>query len=105
MCAFVCMHMCVSSVWSALVPAQRRTALRDARKTAYANVQAGRTHADMGWGRAWQEGSTPLHLASKNGLESVVQLLIDKGADVNAVDKVGTSGLAWRERRLGLAGH
>jgi hypothetical protein len=63
---------------------------------AYANVRVRRTHADMGWGRAWQGGSTPLHMASEHGLKTTVQLLIDKGADVNATDKVRTSELLWR---------
>jgi hypothetical protein len=54
---------------------------------------------------AWQFGSTPLHEASEHGYEEMVQLLIEKGTDVNAEDKVRTSGLAWRERRLGFAGH
>ena len=106
-CACVCMHMSVSAVWSALVPAP---VLREGQRCetqerrAYANVQAGRTHADMGWGRAWQEGSTPLFLAVKGGHEAAVQLLIDKGADVNAKDKVRMSELVLRQIRPCNAG-
>ena len=102
------MHMSVSAVWSALAlaPVLRQAENCETQeRRACANVRARRTHADMGWGRAWQGGSTPLHMASKSGWEATAQLLVDKGADVNAVDKVRTSGLAWRERRLGLAGH
>jgi ankyrin repeat protein len=39
-------------------------------------------------------GVTPLHLASKNGNKYLVQLLIDKGADVSAQDKDGNIPLS-----------
>jgi len=34
-------------------------------------------------------GYTPLHLASRNGQESVVELLIEEGADHSVVDNFG----------------
>jgi len=35
-----------------------------------------------------KDGQTPLHLAVKGGHKYVVEVLLDWGADVNAVDKV-----------------
>jgi hypothetical protein len=51
----------------------------------------------------WQFGSTPLHKASEHGHEATVQLLIDKGADVNATNNVRAICLLWRERWPSLA--
>lgn len=39
------------------------------------------------------EGVTPLHLASLNGMASVVTLLLQKGANPNARDAMGKTGL------------
>ena len=36
----------------------------------------------------WQEERTPLHLASKMGHVSMTEFLLNKGADINAKDKV-----------------
>ena len=38
-----------------------------------------------------QDGLTPLHWAAHNNHVSVVELLLAKGADVEALDKVGAS--------------
>ena len=35
-----------------------------------------------------QYGNTALHIASFNGRENIVRLLLDRGADVDAKDKV-----------------
>ena len=35
------------------------------------------------------DGKTPLHLASNSNMKAVVQLLLEKGADVNALDREG----------------
>ena len=35
-----------------------------------------------------QDGTTPLYMASQNGHEGAVKLLLDKGANVNQQDKV-----------------
>ena len=37
---------------------------------------------------AWQDGDTALICASQNGHEAVCVLLVDRGADANAKDKV-----------------
>jgi serine/threonine-protein phosphatase 6 regulatory ankyrin repeat subunit B len=42
-------------------------------------------------------GMTPLHLASLNGMASVVTLLLEKGAKLNARDAQGKTPLAWAE--------
>ncbi|MDP6527136.1 MAG: ankyrin repeat domain-containing protein, partial [Kiritimatiellia bacterium] len=42
--------------------------------------------------RAWY-GRTPLHIATWSGQEQIVQLLIEKGASVNAKDKGGWTPL------------
>ncbi len=39
------------------------------------------------------EQKTPLHIAAKHGLVSVVQMLISKGASVNATDENGMSSI------------
>lgn len=38
-------------------------------------------------------GQTPLHIAIRYGLASLCQLLLDKGADVNATDEFGSTAL------------
>ena len=35
-----------------------------------------------------QHGLTPLHVAAKEGHDAIVQILIQEGADINAVTKV-----------------
>ena len=40
-----------------------------------------------------QNHQTPLHLAAKEGYTDIVQLLIDKGADIHAKDKVRCDGI------------
>ena len=35
-----------------------------------------------------QDGDTPLHWAARRGKEDVVKVLVEKGADVNAVNSV-----------------
>ena len=50
---------------------------------------------------SWQDQETPLHRAADNGHEEVVEVLLAKGASVNAVDKVGTGGReGGRERGM-----
>ena len=40
-------------------------------------------------------GQTPLHLAASAGYASLVELLLAKGADVNAVDTFGRTPLSY----------
>ena len=35
-------------------------------------------------GQSWYEGAVPLHIATRNGDEAIMQLLVDAGADTNA---------------------
>ena len=41
----------------------------------------------------WQYGRTPLHIASIEGHGSIVHLLLEKGANINAVDNVSYTTL------------
>ena len=50
---------------------------------------------------AAQNGHTPLHEAAEKGHVEVAALLVDKGADVKAInevlgDRAGAQGKAWR---------
>ena len=42
-----------------------------------------------------QDGNTPLHRAALNGHKEVAALLLDKGANLEALDKVSNPG--WEE--------
>lgn len=42
-----------------------------------------------------REGNTALILAAVNGQDKIVDLLIQKGADVNAVNKHNETALMW----------
>jgi ankyrin repeat protein len=44
---------------------------------------------DESWSPFEQDGSTPLHLAAKRGRTTVIELLLNKGADVMARNQVG----------------
>jgi len=44
-------------------------------------------------------GLTPLHQASKNGLKEIVELLISKGADVNIKNNAGITPLDVAQQR------
>ena len=43
----------------------------------------------------WYDEWTPLHYAAYSSQKEVAELLIDKGADVNAKDKNGKTPLDW----------
>lgn len=43
---------------------------------------------------------TPLHLAAENGYIKGVQLLVSKGADVNAITSYGSSVLSYAIKKL-----
>lgn len=49
-----------------------------------------------------QKGNNPLHLASKNGnhehYTAIVNLLIEKGADINATNNFGSTPLHWASK-------
>ena len=44
------------------------------------------------------QGWIPLHLAALGGDKEIVELLISKGADVNAKDDVGRTPLDWAKQ-------
>ena len=44
-----------------------------------------------------ERGSTPLHMAANEGRKGVVELLLHKGADVNARDYYGRTPLSYAE--------
>lgn len=41
------------------------------------------------------DGKLPIHLAAENGLEKIVQLLIQRQSDLSAKDKHGYTPLHW----------
>lgn len=40
-----------------------------------------------------QDGFTPLHVAAQSGRPDICKLLLEKGADLNAVDEVTWAGM------------
>ena len=58
------------------------------------DLLAGDKSADMET-KYKEEGQTPLFWAASDGHEAVVQLLIDKGADIEAKDRYGRTPLSW----------
>jgi ankyrin repeat protein len=54
------------------------------------------TFANVNWNQRNDDGNTGLHLAARNGHETVIQLLLEKGADVDSKDrKYGRTPLSW----------
>ena len=52
-----------------------------------------------------KSGFTPLHIAAHYGNQNIASLLLDKGADINYMAKVGRAGMTkvWRRNGQGLA--
>ncbi|KAK5635619.1 hypothetical protein RRF57_011331 [Xylaria bambusicola] len=42
-----------------------------------------------------RKGQTPLSWAARNGHEEIVQLLVEKGADIESKDSIGRTPLLW----------
>jgi ankyrin repeat protein len=62
------------------------------------NIEAVKQHLDAGANvNAKEDGETPLHMAALSGPKEVAELLIAKGADVNAKDEDGVTPLHWTE--------
>jgi len=65
----------------------------------------GRRGPELRRGRAPQSGGTPLYVAAQNGHVAVVELLVSKGADMDAPTKVREGRGCWAFKRcLILAG-
>jgi PBP1b-binding outer membrane lipoprotein LpoB len=70
------------------------------------NIEAVKQHLDAGTdvnakslaALLGQDGATPLHFAALNGRKVIVELLIVKGADVNAKDDNGRTPLDWASK-------
>ena len=70
------------------------------------NIEAVKQHLDAGTdvnakslaALLGQDGATPLHFAALNGRKVIVELLIAKGADVNAKDDNGRTPLDWASK-------
>ena len=63
------------------------------------NIEAVKQHlaagVDVDVKAEWYDEWTPLHYAAYSSQKEVAELLIDKGADVNAKDKNGKTPLDW----------
>jgi len=63
------------------------------------NIEAVKQHlaagTDVDVKAEWYDEWTPLHYAAYSSQKEVAELLIDKGADVNAKDKNGKTPLDW----------
>ena len=52
---------------------------------------------------SYQDGVTPLHVASQNGHFEVVTLLVDRGADLNLQEEVSTRiGCVYTQIRMNM---
>src|SRR5450432_1000179 len=56
------------------------------------------TFKNIDWNQRNDGDNTGLHLASKNGHEEVVKLLLEAKADVNVQDSYGGTALYWAAR-------
>jgi ankyrin repeat protein len=54
-----------------------------------------RYSSDLGYSQRFPRSMTGLHLVAYFGVKAIVQLLLEKGADVNATDSYGQTSLHW----------
>ena len=53
---------------------------------------------------SWQDECTPLHIAAENGRREVLEMLLAKGADVNATTEVGyLENLEWVRTHVAIS--